>query len=666
MDTSTQDLWKDIEEARAEKSAMVRAWDLTRCFVEGKQHVFWNEAQGTFSAMEPAPSERNRTTINKMLGIYRNVQSRLAASMPGIGCLPTSSTTEAVLKAMACEHAAQAYLLSGRTGDTIHKKIRQFSVMWGAAWLVPRYNPKTQTIETQVYSNYDVFFDKGAMDVEDSDWVGLRSFHVASAIKEAYPKFEKQIDAAASATREGHFNTVPDKRVELFNVYERASGLHKVVIRDQVLWSGPYPYGKFPVQRIAFTDIPFVPFGAGLMFSLIDIQNQYNKGRKLLFDSIESMANPGWLIPKNCGVRNDVDTSKPGWRMPYNPLHGKPEQADLKPMPSYVFENLAMIGVEFQDVSNIHDSAAGKRPNGIEAGVALQMLVQQDVTVLEDAMENMELGMAAHMEDVLRYMKFFYDEPREIRLLSTAGGLVHRTLQATDLVENPQIAIEAGTMFRATAEDREKRALSLLQAQLINAREAKQAILFRAPGMSATKKMAGLFHAREMLEACKQITAESPIIDIEILPVDDLEAFEMVFHEFIETPEYYMTSPEAQETIRNVLLRVRSPDATPEQFAQEANRKVWPVQVGNAMEAANLSAVLGGQPAGVNAAMEAQRMQALRAEMREVQGIEHAQVESKMKVAQMQNQMQIQQQQAQQQAMAQQAQQQQGQMPPQG
>lgn len=627
MARTAQELWAAIEESRAYKSRMVRSWDLTRSFVEGKQHLYWDSSREQFAVLEPTQTERNRTTINKMLGIYRNAQSRLSANTPGIGCLPTAANTEAIMRAMACEQACQAYLLAGRNGDNIHRKMRQFAVLWGAAWLVPRFNPKTETVESMVYSNYDAFIEKDTMEFAESDWCALRSFHVKEALLEVYPKFANEIQSACDGKREGPTATTPANRIELMNVYERSTGLHKVMIKDTVLWEGPYAYGKFPVQRAPFTDVAHVPWGVGLMFSLIDLQQQYNKGRKMLFDSVEQMANPGWLIPKFAGVKNDVDTTKPGWKMYFNPLHGKPEQADIKSLPGYVFENLNMIGTEFQDVSNIHDSAAGKRPNGIEAGVALQTLVDQDVTVLEDAMTNMEQAMAAHLEDVLRCMKFNYTQDRMIRLLSTSGGVVHRVLKTTDLEDDPQITIEAGTMFRATADRREQRVLSLMDRKLMDPQEVRNAIDFRMPGMSAAKKLAGLFHARQILEACKLIGMSPEILDVEILPTDDLEAFKLVFHEFIETPEYYLLHPEAQDTIRNVLLRVAQPNATPEQFAEQSNKKVWPVQTTSAEQMAQLAGVLGG-PAGVNAAVEAQRMMGLRNEMQQVTQIQAAQAQA--------------------------------------
>tara|TARA_R100001086_G_scaffold133573_1_gene69388 strand:- start:925 stop:1311 length:387 start_codon:yes stop_codon:yes gene_type:complete len=66
---------------------------------------------------------------------------------------------------------------------------------------------------------------------------------------------------------------------------------------------------------------------------------------------------------------------------------------------------------------------------------------------------------------------------------------------------------------------------------------------------------------------------------IEVLPSDDIQAFEKVFSEFMQTDDYYKASPMIQDYIRTIVVDVSTLGATPEEYQQVASvRTVHPKQ----------------------------------------------------------------------------------------
>ena len=86
---------------------------------------------------------------------------------------------------------------------------------------------------------------------------------------------------------------------------------------------------------------------------------------------------------------------------------------------------------------------------------------------------------------------------------------------------------------------------------------------------------------------------------IEIMPTDDLKAFQEVFEGFMRTAPYYQLAPELQDYIRDVLVAVSTYGKEDEQFMeQELQRTVFPrVPQKPANAAQNMTAVSSPQAA---------------------------------------------------------------------
>ena len=147
-------------------------------------------------------------------------------------------------------------------------------------------------------------------------------------------------------------------------------------------------------------------------------------------------------------------------------------------------------------------------------------------------------------------MQKFYTESKMLRMLDETGRVTFKSLKGMDLVTDPEVTIEAGSLFRFEAQDRDDKILGLLQFGLLPPEEALKELSFRTGNAFVSKKVQAMSHASDLLDAAK-LGAE-----IEFFANDDLGAIEQVFSEYMQTADYYKLEDDKQEYIRDALVAV--------------------------------------------------------------------------------------------------------------
>ena len=104
----------------------------------------------------------------------------------------------------------------------------------------------------------------------------------------------------------------------------------------------------------------------------------------------------------------------------------------------------------------------------------------------------------------------------EWRMFDDKGGFIYNSIQAVDIVDEPEIWIEAGSLFRDETADRDQKIMDLMQAGLIDKDTAVRELSFKTGGGYLMDQIANRNHALEMLEGVKQGA------QVEIFSTDDL------------------------------------------------------------------------------------------------------------------------------------------------
>jgi hypothetical protein len=576
MTLELKDIVSKLSDAKNSKSTHEREWDLNQRFLQGQQQITYDRNLQSYTQRR---GSSNVPTINQLLPIYRTVTSKLSASYPGIVVLPSSPSKDDIIKAQASE-AALRYYWKQQKVEVIINKIVEYLLIFGNAGMLSYYDPDKDLICTKAVKPFDIFYDSGLADVEDALWVAIRCYYSKADLIEAYPDFKDKIEKyssgnAGNSSQQNNYansNYVPPDKVDIYEVYMK-DGRFGFLLDDTYLFEGEMPENIFPFQHVKYTDIPNRLWGMSMLSPLIDIQSYYNEARGQILMNVKTMANPKWLIPKNSGVAPNAITSAAGEKIYYSPAGGTPQQVPAAPIPAYVIDNIRQLQAEMMDVAGIHSTTLGKRATGILSGKAIETMTAQDVSALQITQNNIESACAEMAKVILVLMKEFYTEPKMYRMLDNGGRVIWHQIQGTNIVDDPEISIEAGSLFQDKAEDREARTIALFQAGLIDKELALKELTYRTGNGFMVEQLEGMAHARDMLEAVRLGAA------IEIFATDDLESFKEVFGEFIRSRDFYELPAERQDYIRDILIAASTPigsEGTQQAMDIKKNISVFP------------------------------------------------------------------------------------------
>ena len=569
-----------IEDAKLSKVVEEKQWNLNLRFLEGNQH---QSQDNNLATLNIGKRSNNLPTINLLLPLYRNLVSRLVSAYPGVVVMPASPSQDDIVKAQSSEAALRYYWAEEDMSDIVNQ-IVQWIVPCGNVLIHTYYDPDRNKICPEIIKPFDFFYEKGIVELKDSRWVAIRRFYEKEDLIEEYPDKEKEIEEYASkdvddSNTSSGFNSsvaismegsnyIPPGKLEIFEVYDK-KGNRGVVLDDIWLFEGKTPNNVYPVQHIKWTEIRNRVWGISLLTPLLELQSYYNRARGQILQNTEMMANPKWLVPKGSGLTPSSITNRAGEKIIYNPAVGAPQQVSAAAIPSYVIDNIRQLQSEIMDVSGIHGSTLGKRSIGILSGKAIQEMTSSDLSTLQMTQTGIEKACQEMAKIVLVYMKAYYNEERMYKMLDNMGRVVFRSIKSEDIVDVPEIFIQANTLFQADAADREARAVQLFQLGLIDKQQALSEIEFRTSNAFMIEALQGIAHASEMLDAVKQGAA------IEVFATDDIESFNKVFGEFVRSDAYYELPQERQDYIRDIVVSLATANQqNGDQMAAEMERKM--------------------------------------------------------------------------------------------
>jgi hypothetical protein len=288
-------------------------WDKATLFLEGNQWMDLQARQTDQSWRQLTGKRTDRLVANRLINVYRNFMARLALAFPRATVLPASPSTSDVVKSKTSLAALQYWWQRADFQQTGEKMLGDL-LTYGTVALHTYYDPGQDRVRCDVISCYDLYFEKGASSAEESQWVGIRSFHTKADLRKAYPAFKKQIKEIGFTDVQEYQNAKvqPINRVELFEVYWR-DGRHAIVMGDTYLFKEDKRVtSKIPVHICKYTDIPRRLWGLGLIVPLIDLQYYYNTARSQILKTFRLMAHPKWVASRASGIQKRSVSDMPG------------------------------------------------------------------------------------------------------------------------------------------------------------------------------------------------------------------------------------------------------------------------------------------------------------------------------------------------------------------
>lgn len=588
--TFPTDMKSQILSSDSDKRGNRRAWDLAILFLQGQQWLSYDVNLGRYELSRPRSGANVHATVNLLLNMYRNILSRLTINYPSIAVVPATPAPDDVTKAKATELFLEYHWSADELKNTLSLGF-SYLLSMGTCALHTYYDPGKKRVTTDAHSAYDIFFEAGVSMPDESEWTAIRTYHTKAALKKAYPDHSKKIDEA-SMTRLDDRPTgqaIPADRVELYEIYWR-DGRHGILMGDTYLFKEEDALvDPFPIQIIRYTVVPTRLWGLGLIEPLVDLQWYYNKARSQVIQNAELMANPKILIPKTAGVPTNSFTDRPGEKIYYNATGGKPEMMVPSPLPGYIMDNMSRIQAEMGDVAGIHSVSLGRRAVNVSSGAAIAELASKDLSQLEITQSFIEDAAKNVAKLVCLLAKAHYSEGKYVKMMDEYGSVIHREIQNEDIVDNPEIFIQAGSLFRKEAHDRDAKVLELFNLGLIDKEQAMYELSFRTSNAQVSEKVQALAHAQEILDGVKRGMM------VEIYATDDLDAFSRVFKDFMRSDEFYTMPVEMQDYVSDVYTSIIAFGKGQQAYQMGmTQRKVFPreIEAGTSMQQTAMESAL--------------------------------------------------------------------------
>ena len=221
---------------------------------------------------------------------------------------------------------------------------------------------------------------------------------------------------------------------------------------------GPLPYSAPPESpggsRVYF--LPTVCFpqklvpGSGdaktVADDLASKQSQRNRWESIIEACGMRMGSPIWLKPNGANVTNL--TGDPGNIVSYNavgPNAAKPERLGGQPIPVSFVEFLARIDHTFEELAATFDIIKGARPEGISAGIALQILQERNLSRYGPLFILWESAWAEWARQALEIFREFVTEPRLLRIKGRDGKWQVEKFLGADLQGRIDVIPEAAS-----------------------------------------------------------------------------------------------------------------------------------------------------------------------------------------------------------------------------
>tara|TARA_R100000152_G_scaffold4581_1_gene1605 strand:- start:8269 stop:10200 length:1932 start_codon:yes stop_codon:yes gene_type:complete len=557
-----------------------QTWDLCRRFLRGI-HYLRDEPSLSYNRNEGMGPGMIRLTINLLLPIYNRISANLSVVTPSISARPASTVKADLVKAKTDAALAQYIWEKAKVPD-VYRQAFEWLITCGTVGIHTFYDPDKKDIAVEAVAPYDMFVEPNVDDIDQSEYLFRRVYIAPHALRRAYPDVDmekvnivelKNVQSVVSQYNISITNPPRhNERVEVLEYWDK-DGRHRIYSGTEILFDNngdkkEYDPAKgYPIRAIRFHKLPGRFWGMGALEPLISPQREYNAQRSAIISNIRLMGNLQWLVPVNAGV--DKITNRPGGVIRYNPAAPAPKQAGLSPLPNYVMDNVNRTHSEMLDMAGVHGASLGKRVAGIESGAAVNALVDQDVAQLQNVLDGIERSAVETAKQILSLAKTHFSESRMVRIFKQDGGMFYRMIKNTDLSDEPDIFIEAGSLFASKIKDRERRAAEMLQLGLLDPMEARRAINFNGVEDQMFRTIRNYNMALETLEAAvagDQIT---------ILPTDPVDEMREVFEDFMHSEEFLDMTNEARDYVTSIFVSIIA-QGNP-QAAQALQTPLYPV-----------------------------------------------------------------------------------------
>ncbi len=497
---------------RQNRKAMERQWMINIAFLYGKQYFkLINSGQTLsdrlwYSLQKLKENKKSKVISNKILVYWRSLLSRMLKMKSEVKIEPTTRLKRDIDSAEVSTEVMEDFWQNvNKANPVLARKVPGMQIVLdymfaylltlGKAYLRPYFNENTKVpilvngnIEKEKVGECEVAVISPVNVCEDSlgryiiereiistDEVFNRwGVEIPADTSISIPEMEKQLLSLLDKTD----YTMIDDAVEVFKHYEVESRLYpkgrefiytsKYVIKDDEL---PEEYGgRLPYFEFTWMDLLMSTYFQGIVEQLIPLQTDYNT-------TISKLANfkkyaGKLLVPSGAKLKQmwtDEDLQIIKHKVGRDPKYVVPPNP-----PSFLFEDLARIERDMQDIAMTHDPTMAKAPQGIKSGIAIQSLQEKDDSSLSPVTVKIEEKLSFFCETVLDIISTRYGGERLLRITGVDTRDEIKTFQGFDVQGNRRIKVSLGSALPSSRVARQQQILELTGAGIVDPEQARK------------------------------------------------------------------------------------------------------------------------------------------------------------------------------------------------
>lgn len=485
------------------RQTIERQWYINMAFYLGKQNIAIQANAGSSPVTgirlytPRVPYYRSRPVFNRIRPIVRKELAKLTAQKPSATIVPATGEDVDLAAATAGEQLWDSIYRRKKIKAT-HRETMLWTLTCGNGFMKTYWDPNATDEQGQpgdfCYENVTPFHlfvpDMMCEDIEDQPFV-IQIRTVTPEWVKLNLKLDVQPDVveADDILNDSFLNLVGatefrKNAVLMYEVWAKPNnisfmpngGMFTIVgnnvvqfVEGQVYQHGQYPYVKFdhiPTGRF---------YCDSIINDLISVQKEYNRTRGQIIESKNRMGHLQLLAAKGSIKANKI-TTEPGQVIEYELGYPAPTPMPLQGLPSYIVQEIDRLLSDFDDISGQHDVSKGQTPPGVTAATAISYLQEQDDSVLSHTFNSIEEGFEKIAFQTLNYIKQFWDLPRTVRVTGRDNQFNVMAFKGTDLRNNTDIRIEAGSALPTSKAAKQALIMDLMQLGFIDPQKGLELI----------------------------------------------------------------------------------------------------------------------------------------------------------------------------------------------
>lgn len=455
--------FRQIREARSQTE---RQWYYNLAFYFGRQYV-QTMRPGTVNTntrlyTPPAPYYRSRPVINRIRSTIRTELAQLTGNKPNASVVPASAEDRDMYAAMAGEQIWENFYTDKKLRSIIRKAM-WWTLVCGTGYIKSYWDFQKEDVCFCHETPFHVLVpDMREEEIENQPFVIHAQTRSQEYVQMHFNRTEKINKGEADAVdllNESYLNMIgtqnstKQQSVLILEVWVKPAcipmfpeGAYFTIIGDEIvqdMTGWPFAHGKYPFSK--FDHIPAGKYyGTSVIEDLIPLQKEFNRTRGQIIEAKNRMAKPQLIAPRG-SVNPGQINSEPGQVILYSPGFQPPTPLPLQPLPEYVIGELDRILNDWNDISGQHEVTHGQVPPGVTAATAISYLQERDESKLSHTFDSLEEGIEKIAQLTLSYVHEFWDVQRIVRITGPDGSFDTLAFKGSDLENNLDIKIEAGS-----------------------------------------------------------------------------------------------------------------------------------------------------------------------------------------------------------------------------